>query len=185
MSSGQKIMRSLHPNPCIILIGMPGAGKSTIGQALAQALNWPYLDSDHLIEATYGTRLQDIVDATNKESFLDLEATVIKALRAKRLVIGTGGSVVYREEAMRHLQSLGFIIHLDVPLELLKERIATNPERGIALGPNQTLKDIYEERALLYRRWSNLCCNNSTMSIEECVTWICEHLPRTLIREEI
>lgn len=175
--SNQHITRTTDPKPCIVLIGMPGAGKTTIGTALANRLNWPYLDSDHLIEATYGRRLQDVVDATSNKEFLDIEGRVICSIRAQRLVIGTGGSVIYREEAMKHLQKLGIIIHLDVPLNLLTERIAINPERGIAFGPNQSINDIYKERDILYRKWSNLCCNNSAMSIDECVTWITKKLP--------
>ena len=177
MTESQHIQRTNDPKPCIILIGMPGAGKSTIGAALAQHLGWPYLDSDHLIEATYGHRLQDVVDLTDKETFLDLEACVVKFIRANRLVIGTGGSVIYRAEAMENLRNLGFIVHLDVPLPILKARIAENPERGIAIAPNQTIDDIYNERAPLYRKWSNLSCNNYAMTVEECVAWICDHLP--------
>ena len=106
--------------PCIILIGMAGAGKSTVGSALARELGWAFLDSDHLIEALYGARLQDLTDALGKEAFLDTECGVIRAIKANRTVIGTGGSVVYREEAMRHLVALGSIVHLDVPLAVIE-----------------------------------------------------------------
>ncbi|MBQ7739155.1 MAG: shikimate kinase [Desulfovibrionaceae bacterium] len=163
---------------------MPGAGKSTIGAALARDLGWPYLDSDHLIEATYAHRLQDVVDLTDKATFLDIEASVIKLIRANRLVIGTGGSVVYREAAMEHLQKLGFIVHLDVPLDVLKERIASNPERGIAIAPGQTIEDIFNERKPLYRKWSNLSCNNYAMTVQECVALIKSSLPATFLEEK-
>ena len=125
--------------PCIILIGMAGAGKSTVGSALARELGWAFLDSDHLIEALYGARLQDLTDALGKEAFLDTECGVIRAIKANRTVIGTGGSVVYREEAMRHLVALGSIVHLDVPLAVIEERVARNPQRGLAIAPGQTL----------------------------------------------
>ena len=125
--------------PCIILIGMAGAGKSTVGGVLARELGWAFLDSDHLIEALYGARLQDVTDALGKEAFLDAECTVIRAIKANRTVIGTGGSVVYREEAMRHLAKLGPIVHLDLPLAVIEERIARNPQRGLAIAPGQTL----------------------------------------------
>ncbi|MCR5814070.1 MAG: shikimate kinase [Desulfovibrio sp.] len=157
---------------------MPGAGKTTIGRLLARKIHWPYLDSDHLIEATYGRRLQDIVDATDKEGFLDIESQVVCSIRAQRLVLGTGGSVVYRQKAMQHLKSLGPIVHLDIPLELVKERIASNPERGIAIGPNQTLADIYQERDALYRQWSDFSCNNSAKSQEASVEYILSQLPK-------
>ena len=178
MAPMHMIKRSEKVIPCLILIGMPGAGKTTIGKLLARKIHWPYLDSDHLIEATYGRRLQDIVDATDKELFLDIESQVIRSIRAQRMVIGTGGSVVYRQDAMEHLKSLGPIVHLDIPLELVQERIAGNPERGIAIGPNQTLADIYKERDALYRKWSDFSCNNSAKPQEACVNCILSHLPR-------
>ena len=142
--------------PCIILIGMAGAGKSTVGGVLARELGWAFLDSDHLIEALYGARLQDVTDALGKEAFLDAECTVIRAIKANRTVIGTGGSVVYREEAMRHLAKLGPIVHLDLPLAVIEERIARNPQRGLAIAPGQTLADIFREREALYAAWADL-----------------------------
>ncbi|MBO4369580.1 MAG: shikimate kinase [Desulfovibrio sp.] len=162
--------------PCVILIGMPGAGKTTIGKQIARKLHWSYLDSDHLIEATYGRRLQDIVDAMDKEAFLDVESRVICSIRAHRVVLGTGGSVVYRDEAMAHLKTLGPIIHLDVPLEIVKKRIASNPERGIAIAPGQTLEDIFQEREALYQKWSDFSCNNSAKTPDACVAAILEKL---------
>ncbi|MBQ7618422.1 MAG: shikimate kinase [Desulfovibrio sp.] len=148
---------------------MPGAGKTTIGRQLAHKLRWPYLDSDHLIEAAYGHRLQDIVDATDKEGFLDLESKVICAIRAQRTILGTGGSAIYREAAMQHLQSLGPIVYLEVSLDILEERVALNPERGIAMAPGQSLADIFKEREVLYKKWSNFTCSNNQASIEDCV----------------
>ncbi|MBQ9537148.1 MAG: shikimate kinase [Desulfovibrionaceae bacterium] len=184
MSTEQQIIRTKDPAPCIILIGMPGAGKTTIGTALAKSLDWPYLDTDHLIEAAYGHRLQDVVDATTKESFCDLEATVIQSIRGHRLIIGTGGSVIYRSQAMEHLKSLGFIVYLEVPLKILEARVAAFPDRGIAMDAQESLADLYAERIPLYERWSNLSCNNSAMSVEDCVQWICEHLPKSYLSKK-
>lgn len=127
------------PAPCIVLIGMPGAGKTTVGGELARALGWAFLDSDHLIEAVYGARLQDITDALDKETFLDAECEVIRAIKANRVVLATGGSVVYREAAMRRLAELGPIVHLDIPLAVVEERVARNPQRGLAIAPGQSL----------------------------------------------
>ena len=100
---------------CISLIGMAGVGKSTIGMLLARELDWAFVDSDHLIEALYGTRLQTITDELGKEAFLDVEDGVVSSLRLQRTVIATGGSVVYRERCMRRLQEMGPIIYLDAP----------------------------------------------------------------------
>ena len=184
MSQHPIITRTKKNIPCLILIGMPGAGKTTLGKQLANRLNWPYLDSDYLIEACYGRRLQDIVDATDKESFLDLECDVVCSIRAHRCVLGTGGSVIYRKPAMEHLKKLGLIVHLDVPLAVLKERIGANPERGIAQAPGQSLADLYKERKALYKRWSDFSCNNSAMSISETIQTILRQIPKDFKDDE-
>ena len=128
------------------LIGMAGAGKSTVGRAVAERLGWAYVDTDHLIESTYGARLQDVTDALDKERFLDVEARVIQSLRMQRAVLATGGSVVYRPEAMRYLTSLGPVVFL--------ERISRKPDRGLAIAPGQTVEDLFREREALYRQWA-------------------------------
>lgn len=170
--------------PCIILIGMAGAGKSTVGSLLARELGWAFLDSDHLMEALYGARLQDITDALDKESFLDLEATVICSIRAHRTVIGTGGSVVYRDAAMRHLAGLGCLVHLDVPLAVIEERVARNPERGLAIAPGQTLADIFHEREALYSRWRQLHCLTQNRNARQCALWIRDNLPADVLSND-
>lgn len=166
-----------HPEPCVSLIGMAGAGKSTVGEALAQELGWALVDSDHLIEALYGTRLQDITDALGKSAFLDVEAQVVTALRVHRAVIATGGSVVYRETAVRHLSSLGPVVFLDVPFPLIEERVALNPERGLAIAPGESLEALFQERQPLYRAAASLHCPAGTLDPQECARWILEHLP--------
>ena len=115
---------------------------------------WAYVDTDHLIESTYGARLQDVTDALDKERFLDVEARVIQSLRMQRAVLATGGSVVYRPEAMRYLTSLGPVVFLDVPLPLILERISRKPDRGLAIAPGQTVEDLFREREALYRQWA-------------------------------
>ena len=147
---------------------MPGAGKSAVGARVAEALGWAHVDTDYLIEATYGVRLQVIADALDKERFLDVEAAVIGAMRMQRTVISTGGSVVYRAEAMRWLASLGPVIHLDAPLPLLLERIARNPDRGIAIAPGQTIDDLFREREALYRQWATHSVPVAGFSIVQC-----------------
>ena len=135
----------LTEDKCVTLIGMAGAGKSTVGRAVAERLGWAYVDTDHLIESTYGARLQDVTDALDKERFLDVEARVIQSLRMQRAVLATGGSVVYRPEAMRYLTSLGPVVFLDVPLPLILERISRKPDRGLAIAPGQTVEDLFRE----------------------------------------
>ncbi|MEZ0576692.1 homoserine kinase [Halodesulfovibrio aestuarii] len=161
-----------YPNEtdCITLIGMASAGKSTLGKILAHQLGWVFIDTDHLIEGQYGTNLQAVTDSMTKEEFLDVECAVICALRAKRCVIATGGSVVYREKAMEHLRSLGPICHLDVSLPKIIKRIGEKPDRGLAIAPGQTIEDLYNERAALYKKYAEISvqCDNKTP--EQCVT---------------
>lgn len=171
------LKRPTRPLPCVIFIGMAACGKSTVAQALARELDWPYMDSDHLIESLYGRRLQDVTDAYGKETFLDIECSVICSVRANRTVVATGGSVVYREDAMQHLKSLGTIVYLDVPLPIISERIARNPDRGLAIAPGQTLADIFAEREALYRQWADICLVPEGMSAQNCARWVRDHLP--------
>ena len=140
---------------CITLIGMAASGKSTVGRAVAEQIGWASVDTDFLIESAYGARLQDITDRLDKEAFLDVECRIILSLRMQRAVLATGGSVVYRPEAMRYLASLGPVVFLDVPLEIILERIARKPDRGLAIAPGQTVEDLFREREALYRRWAS------------------------------
>lgn len=158
---------------CIVLIGMAGAGKSTVGRALARQLNWAFADSDHIIEANYAAPLQTIADALAKEAFLDLEAEIVGSLNLNRCVIATGGSVIYREATMRHLASLGPVVLLDVPFEVCRERIARNPNRGIAMAPGQTLEDLFRERQALYRRYATFSVD-ATLSPAACAAAVIE-----------
>ena len=133
---------------------MAAAGKTTIGRELAALLDWPQLDTDQLIEATYGTRLQEISTAVTKEEFLDIEGLVVSRLRIKRIIISTGGSVVYRPQAMEHLLRLGPVVYIDVPLPIILERISRKPDRGLAIGPGQTVEDLFMERKRLYETFA-------------------------------
>lgn len=150
MSQHEKVLS----DGCISIIGMAAAGKTTIGKALASLIDWPAVDADNLIESIYGAPLQSIADALTKDEFLDIESQAICGVRLKRCVISTGGSVVYREKTMEHLACLGPIVYLDVPLPIILERISRKPDRGLAIAPGQTIEDLYNERAALYRRYA-------------------------------
>ena len=161
---------------CITLIGMAGAGKSTVGRQLARLLDWKLMDTDRLIEAVYGVPLQDITDKLGKEAFLDVEATVICAIRAQRVVLATGGSVVYRGNAMAHLHSLGAMAYLDVPLPVILERIARNPLRGLAIAPGQSVEDLFREREALYARYADCAIDADGLSPEACARAILKRI---------
>ena len=153
---------------CVTLIGMAGAGKSTVGRQLARLLDWKLMDTDQLIESVYGVPLQNIADKLGKDAFLDVEAAVICAIRAHRVVLATGGSVVYSENAMAHLRSMGPVVYLNVPLPVILERIARNPLRGLAIAPGQSVEDLFRERENLYARYADCTIDAGKLLPEAC-----------------
>ncbi|MDP0499423.1 MAG: homoserine kinase [Verrucomicrobiota bacterium JB022] len=140
----------------LVLIGMAGAGKSTVGVLLARELGFDFMDVDIEIQNRYGERrLQEIVDEVGQDKFLDIEADVCASLNPRRTVIATGGSVIYRDRAMKHLHTLGPIVWLRVPLPEIERRIAAFPQRGLAIKPGQTIADLFNEREPLYSHYSD------------------------------
>ncbi|MCC8121949.1 MAG: shikimate kinase [Oscillospiraceae bacterium] len=139
----------------IILIGMPGAGKSTVGVLLAKALGYGFVDLDLIIQQQEGTLLQQLLNRLGMEAFLDLEAKVAEELVCDRCVIAPGGSAVCRANGMAHLQSLGDMIYLSLSLQTVQARIDNLATRGIAMLPGQTLGDVYTSRAPLYAQYAD------------------------------
>ena len=139
---------------CVSFIGMAAAGKTTIGRELSSFIGWPSLDADHLIESVYGVRLQDVTDKLSKDEFLDLESKAILSINVQRTILSTGGSAVYRPQTMEYLRTLGPIIYIAVPLPIILTRIARKPERGLVMNPGQTIEDLYNERAILYKKYA-------------------------------
>ena len=162
----------------IILIGMPGAGKSTIGVILAKTLGYDFVDSDLLICRRKNDTLQNILDREGLTAFLDLEEDVISGLRLRSTVLATGGSVPMREKAMEHLRLQGTIVYLDVALEELRQRLHNIRTRGIAFGPGETLETLYEKRTPVYRRWADLTvrCDPRRNDVEHMVEEILAQL---------
>ena len=140
----------------IVLIGMPGSGKSTVGVLLAKALGYDFLDVDLVIQQREGALLQDILDTRGVEAFLDAEETAVCSVSCTDTVIAPGGSAVCREKAALHLKSLGPVVYLKVPLEELSQRIQNLSTRGIAMKPGETLADILAYRAPLYDKYADL-----------------------------
>lgn len=153
----------------IVLIGMPGAGKSTVGVLLAKTLGYAFLDTDLVIQEREGRLLQDLVDELGVEAFLDREAAAICSVDCDRTVIATGGSVVCRDGAMEHLRELGRIVYLQLPLEELERRLHNISTRGIAMAPGETLAHIYDYRAPLYRKYADLTVAVGRQTLEETV----------------
>lgn len=160
----------------IVLIGMPGAGKSTVGVLLAKRLALGFIDTDLLIQEIEGKALQDIVDGEGYEVLRDVEEKVLCALEARHAVIATGGSAVYSERAMAHLRQLGDLVYLQLPLAGILARVRNLETRGLARRPGQTLEDLFHERALLYERHAQVSLNCEGLSAEETVDAICDAL---------
>jgi shikimate kinase len=140
----------------IILIGMPGSGKTTIGTELAEVIGYGYIDSDSVIVAREGKRLNEIIAEVGREAFLDIEAKVNSTITARRCVVATGGSVIYRDYAMQKLKELGTIVYLQLPYEEIEKRLGDLKKRGVALKDGFTLRDLYEERAPLYEKYADI-----------------------------
>ena len=140
----------------IVLVGMPGAGKSTVGVILAKVTGRDFADTDVLIQLAEGRTLQAILDAEGYLALRAAEERAILALDARRTVIATGGSAVYSGTAMRHLRETGVVVFLDVPITTIRDRIRDFATRGIAHRPDQSFEDLFEERAALYRRYADV-----------------------------
>jgi shikimate kinase len=140
----------------VVLIGMPGAGKSTVGVVLAKSLGYSFLDSDLVIQERYGKRLQELISEHGVEGFWKIENDVNASLDVHRHVIATGGSVIYEDEAMQHLRKIGTVIYLKLSYQEIEERLGDLNARGVTLQPGQTLKDLYAERIPLYEKYAHI-----------------------------
>lgn len=160
----------------IILIGMPGCGKTTLGTGIAKRIGYGYIDSDSVIVAREGKRLSEIISAVGQEGFLDIEAKVNSELCADRCVIATGGSVVYRENAMKKLKELGKVVYLQLPLAQIKKRLGDLQKRGVILKAGATLEDLFQERAPLYEKYADIIVPLNGESIEDSVQTVIEYL---------
>ena len=139
----------------IVLIGMPGVGKSTIGQRLASALGRRFVDTDALMEQQQGRSLQDIIDRDGLTTFLSIEEQVVLGLTVSGHVVATGGSVVYSARAMARLKENGMLIYLKVPYAEIKARIKDESNRGLVMSKEQDLLGLYEERTPLYEAYAD------------------------------
>ena len=157
----------------IVLIGMPGAGKSTLGVILAKTMKMPFIDTDLLIQQREDKRLQDIINNEGIQHFLAVEESAILELTVKNHIIATGGSVVYSDTAMQHLKAGGCIIYLELGFDEIEQRIKNIKTRGIAMGKGQGLQDLYNERIPLYEKYADMiiACSgkNDEQVVEEIV----------------
>lgn len=151
----------------ITLIGMPGAGKSTIGIILAKYLSYGFIDTDVLIQINHQKSLQQIMDESNYLNLRKIEENEIRKINIEKHVIATGGSAVYSEKAMQHLQSISTVIFLKVGYAALKKRIHNFKTRGIAKSDTQTFQELFDERQVLYKKHSEIIIDCNAMDQDQ------------------
>ena len=158
----------------IVLIGMPGAGKSTIGVLLAKSLLMDFVDTDLIIQKKCSSSLCDIINTQGIDEFLKIENDVICGEKFENCVIATGGSAVYGKEAMKKLKEQGIAIYLKLTPEELVERIKDIHTRGIAMKEGTTIAELYEERAALYEEYADITIDCNGKTPEQCVDAIAQ-----------
>ena len=162
----------------IILIGMPGAGKSTAGVILAKTLGMTFIDTDIVIQERAGRLLQEIIDTEGPAGFLAIEETAILSLHAENAVIATGGSVVLGADAMEHLKEDGVVVYLEISFGEMEKRLRNITSRGIVLPEGQDLRDMYDQRRPLYEKYADITIRCQGWDFEAVVEQIVNGLER-------
>ncbi len=156
-------------NKSVTLIGMPGAGKSTVGVLLAKSLLMDFTDTDLIIQREAGKSLCEIIESEGTESFLETENRIILAQTFENSVIATGGSAVYGKEAMEKLKKISTVVYLSLPVNELEKRIKDIHTRGVAMKNGVTLRELFEERRSLYEKYADFTVECQGLTAEECV----------------
>lgn len=160
----------------LVLIGMPGVGKSTVGVILAKVLGYEFIDSDLVIQKQTGKLLKDIIAEKGPEGFIRVENDINSKLEAENSIIATGGSIVYGAEAMEHLKNIGTVIYLKQSFAELESRLGNIKNRGVVLKPGQTLATLYEERIVLYEKYADIIIDEEHLDIEDTIKAVVEAL---------
>lgn len=160
----------------IILIGMPSCGKSTLGVLLAKKLGYRFLDCDLLIQEREGKLLHEIIAERGNEGFIAIENEVNSTLREKKAIIATGGSVVYSEEAMANLKTLGKVVYLQIPYDEMCRRLGDFSHRGVIIREGTTLHDMYAERAPLYEKYADITVDVCNAQLSDSLEKIAEKI---------
>lgn len=160
----------------IVLIGMPGVGKSTVGVVLAKALGYNFVDADLVIQQQTGKLLCELIAEHGTEGFLEIEDGVNSSIEGHKTVIATGGSAVYCAKAMEHYKEIATVLYLRVSYETLEERLGNLKNRGVVLNDGQTLKDLYDERTAYYEKYADVTVNEEGLSIRETIDAVKEKL---------
>lgn len=151
----------------VILIGMPGAGKSTTGVILAKRIGFEFIDTDLLIQAREGLRLQQIIDRQGLPRFREIEDQTLKQLTTDHSVIATGGSVIYCPDGLGTLAKSGIVVYLKVPLTTLAHRLSDMGQRGLVMRKGQTLEHLYQQRVPVYEKYAHLTIDCTDLSAEQ------------------
>ena len=160
----------------VVLIGMPGVGKSTIGVVLAKNLGISFVDADLVIQEQEGRKLHELIEEHGLDGFLEIEGRVNASLNPKTAVIATGGSAVYCESAMEHLDSIATICYLKLSYESIRDRLGDLAERGVVLRDGETLEELYDERVPLYEKYANVIVDCENKNIRAIVMEIAKRL---------
>lgn len=166
----------LNDDRNVVLIGMPGVGKSTAGVLLAKAISRSFIDTDVYLQAREGRRLQDIIDTDGLDRFRAIEENYILSLDCRGYVVATGGSVVYSARAMAHLRRSGLVVYLYLPLEPLYARVTNLDSRGVVMAPGQTFAELFDERQPLYAKYADVTIPCAGLNHDETVAAIIQAL---------
>ena len=160
----------------IVLIGMPGVGKSTVGVILAKMIGYQFTDADLLIQKQEGKLLHEIIAENGTDGFIEIEERVNASIEASHTIIATGGSVVYGKKAMEHLSRIGTVVYLKVPYDTLEKRLEDIKGRGVVLKQGQTLRTLYDERTPLYEKYADIEISEDGLNVEQTVEKLLERL---------
>ena len=166
----------------IVLIGMPGAGKSMVGVLLAKTLRKKFIDTDLVIQETTGRHLQEIIDAEGPGAFMKIEEDAVLSHEFHNAVVATGGSVVYSRKAMEHLKENGIIVYLKITFKEMKSRLDNITTRGLVLHQGQTLRDLYSVRVPLYEAYADITIDCTDEHFEDIVRKITEARKKSMDR---
>ena len=162
----------------IVLIGMPGCGKSTIGVLLAKRLGMRFVDTDLVIQAGEGKTLHELIANRGMDGFCKLECEYAQSLDISNAVIATGGSVAYYKCGMMHLKNHGTIVYMYLPYEEIESRLADLNERGVVIEPNETLATLYDKRKVLYEKYADVTVDLTSLGHDACVDEIIAAISR-------